>query len=235
MQGEGSPESAQPTAEQVHEELVVLLLEAFQKRQKQQKRLPKGAAAGVPHNLAAVTMLCMLSGYEDRAIDFMPALFAECPQQVRLINVMLVAWHRPTAGTRVRGQHGHLCRGEVLCVHSCLPLTLSISHPALTALDVFIMPRTLLLVSGVLAGVLRADPASQRSSATAGPAHAAAHAGQQFSAGRPAAAQGGPGAAHGRRLGGEPRVVQALTCPAVQGQLAWYEDHGFLQLSDTGS
>jgi hypothetical protein len=80
---EGSAGSAGPTAEQIREELVPLLLAAFQQRQKLQKRPLKGTSPGAPHNLAAITMLCMQSGYEDRAIDFMPALFAECAQQVR--------------------------------------------------------------------------------------------------------------------------------------------------------
>lgn len=80
---DGSAGSAEPTAEQIREELVPLLLAAFQQRQKLQKRPPKGTSPAAPHNLAAITMLCMQSGYEDRAIDFMPALFAECPQQVR--------------------------------------------------------------------------------------------------------------------------------------------------------
>lgn len=59
-----------------------LLLAAFARRQKQQQRPPKGEEPAAPHNLAAITMLCMQAGYEDRAIDFMPALFAELPEQV---------------------------------------------------------------------------------------------------------------------------------------------------------
>lgn len=59
-----------------------LLLAAFARRQKQQQRPPKGEEPAAPHNLAAITMLCMQAGYEDRAIDFMPALFAELPGQV---------------------------------------------------------------------------------------------------------------------------------------------------------
>jgi hypothetical protein len=76
---DGSAGPAEFTAEQVRAELVPLLLAAFAKRQKHQN---KHKGTGTTHNLAAITMLCMQSGYEDRAIDFMPALFAEWPQQV---------------------------------------------------------------------------------------------------------------------------------------------------------
>jgi hypothetical protein len=71
---DGSTGPAEPTAEQVRAELVPLLLAASAKRQKQQK---KHQGTGTTHNLAAITMLCMQLGYENRAIDFMPALFAE--------------------------------------------------------------------------------------------------------------------------------------------------------------
>jgi hypothetical protein len=80
--GEPSTAPPAPTADQIREELVPLLLAAFAKRQKQQQRPPKGMEPAAPHNLAAITMLCMQAGYEDRAIDFMPALFAELPEQV---------------------------------------------------------------------------------------------------------------------------------------------------------
>jgi hypothetical protein len=79
---EGAPAMAEPTAEEIREELVPLLLSAFAKRQQQQNRSSKSAAAAAPHNLAAITMLCMQPGYEDRAVDFLSALFAEFQQQV---------------------------------------------------------------------------------------------------------------------------------------------------------
>jgi hypothetical protein len=70
---------------------------AFAKRQQQQNRSSKGAAAAAaPHNLAAITMLCMQPGYEERAVDFLPALFAEFPQQVCCLT--LRGWLAATFG-----------------------------------------------------------------------------------------------------------------------------------------
>jgi hypothetical protein len=85
---DGSTGPAEPTAEQVRAELVPLLLAASAKRQKQQK---KHQGTGTTHNLAAITMLCMQLGYENRAINFMPALFAECPQQVSSPGIVLTS------------------------------------------------------------------------------------------------------------------------------------------------
>lgn len=75
-----APAAAEATAEQVRQELVPLLVAAFNKRRKQKQ--PKCTAPQAAHNLVAATMLCMQPGYEERAIDFMPALFAELPSQV---------------------------------------------------------------------------------------------------------------------------------------------------------
>jgi hypothetical protein len=41
------------------------------------------AAVAPAHSLVAVRMLCMLPGYEARAVDFMHALFRELPGRVR--------------------------------------------------------------------------------------------------------------------------------------------------------
>ena len=86
-QDPSKPEETAPSkaaADQVRQELVQLLLAAFTKRQRQaqKQKQSKGAPLAAPHNLAAVTMLCMQPGYEGRAVDFMPVLFAELPQQV---------------------------------------------------------------------------------------------------------------------------------------------------------
>lgn len=75
--------STEPSRQQIQQELVPLLLAAAAKQLRQQQKLKQsGKQAAAPHNLAAITMLCMQPGYEDRAIDFMPAVFAELPQLV---------------------------------------------------------------------------------------------------------------------------------------------------------
>jgi hypothetical protein len=112
---ESSCGRAEPTAEQIREELVPLLLAAFQQRQKLQKRPPKGTSPAAPHNLAAITMLCMLSGYEERAIDFMPAMFAECPQQVR--NRLHGQHVQGVSAGSNQGQHMHGCSTNMLACH----------------------------------------------------------------------------------------------------------------------
>jgi hypothetical protein len=87
--------AAEPSAEQVRRELVPLLVEALAKQQqvqqhaqrKQQKRAaaagPSEEAVAPAHSLAAITMLCMLPGYEARAVELMPLLFEELPVKVR--------------------------------------------------------------------------------------------------------------------------------------------------------
>ncbi|WIA39160.1 hypothetical protein OEZ86_005287 [Tetradesmus obliquus] len=59
-----------PTEEDVREELLPLLLQAASKQQ-------HGGSSGAQHSLLAVTMLCMLPGYEARAVDFMLPAFRE--------------------------------------------------------------------------------------------------------------------------------------------------------------
>lgn len=63
-------ESAAPTAEEVHAELLPVLQEAVQQH----------GQGG--HTLMAVTMLCMLPEYESRAADFLQPLFGEYPNKV---------------------------------------------------------------------------------------------------------------------------------------------------------
>uniref|UniRef100_A0A383WNS6 Cilia- and flagella-associated protein 61 N-terminal domain-containing protein n=1 Tax=Tetradesmus obliquus TaxID=3088 RepID=A0A383WNS6_TETOB len=59
-----------PTEEDVRKELLPLLLQAASKQQ-------HGGSSGAQHSLLAVTMLCMLPGYEARAVDFMLPAFRE--------------------------------------------------------------------------------------------------------------------------------------------------------------
>eukprot|EP00878_Enallax_costatus_P046835 GHUV01057132.1.p1 GENE.GHUV01057132.1~~GHUV01057132.1.p1 ORF type:complete len:224 (+),score=72.88 GHUV01057132.1:591-1262(+) len=65
------PEPPAPTAEDIRAELLPLLQEALQQLQQS----PDGDQAG--HSLVAVTMLCMLPGYEARAVDFLLPLFTD--------------------------------------------------------------------------------------------------------------------------------------------------------------
>jgi hypothetical protein len=64
-----------PTEEDVREELLPLLLQAVSRQQ-------HGGSCAVQHSLLAVTMLCMLPGYEARAADFMLPAFQEFPGKV---------------------------------------------------------------------------------------------------------------------------------------------------------
>jgi hypothetical protein len=59
-----------PREEDVREELLPLLLQAISRQQ-------QAGSGAVQHSLLAVTMLCMLPGYEPRAVDFMLPAFQE--------------------------------------------------------------------------------------------------------------------------------------------------------------
>lgn len=79
-----APEAPAPTADEVREELLPLLLNALQQSR-------DGAQPG--HLLMAITMLCMLPGYEARAVDLLQPLFHEFQGKVRNIPVILSKLH----------------------------------------------------------------------------------------------------------------------------------------------
>jgi hypothetical protein len=64
-----------PTEDDVREELLPLLLQAVSRQQQE-------GSGGVQHSLIAVTMLCMLPGYEARAVDFLLPAFQEFASKV---------------------------------------------------------------------------------------------------------------------------------------------------------
>lgn len=76
-----------PTADDIREELLPLLQDALQQLQRGQDNGNAG------HSLVAITMLCVLPGYEARATDFLQSLFAELPGKVRETSVILQGHH----------------------------------------------------------------------------------------------------------------------------------------------
>jgi hypothetical protein len=64
-----------PTEDDVREELLPLLLQAVNRQQQE-------GSGAVQHSLIAVTMLCMLPGYEARAVDFLLPAFQEFASKV---------------------------------------------------------------------------------------------------------------------------------------------------------
>jgi hypothetical protein len=64
-----------PTEDDVREELLLLLLQAVSRQQQE-------GSGAVQHSLIAVTMLCMLPGYEARAADFLLPAFQEFVSKV---------------------------------------------------------------------------------------------------------------------------------------------------------